>query len=662
MQNLTISEIISNIQDCICFEANYNNSFQIKILEYVPYVCAAIHNGHQFRTELESKCNLTEQERYYEEDPFTGDFIKSLPITLIGNDSRYEYDLNKSEDECIYETAWDKEVWNTRLTKQDKEISLQKHRDFYKVVNALISKLEKDFGSVVVYDIHSYNHQRHEKTYTFNLGIENINKPKYNRIISYWKSQLQGIKIRKVNADVSVNHIFYGRGYFLRFISERFSNTLVLATEVKKVFMDELTGQDYPIVIQNIAKGLKNAILTNSQFFINAHAQINIKRKSTLLNSDHQPELLKLDKQLFRLAKNFELLSFVNPINIESEKRRFFKNKYTENPLFRYKPLTINPFDFKSKIYSLKVNTIDDIHIRQVYSDIIDAYAGKADILANLGNEKFMYNSLAYFGEPSPRDIANANFLLYCHELNGFQNMETLDIKEVSELFKSEGTKYGFKYKVNVVPNIASDVLVLNSKQTLLIKKSAQFTEIRLKALLNHEVGVHMVTTMNAQQQPLNFLRLGLPRNTYTQEGLAVVSEMLSGNLTITRLQELGLRVLAVDSLTNGNDFKTTFQFLLETYRPNPDKLFYLVTRVYRGGGLTKDYLYLRGFRKVLQLMANGDNITNLFLGKTTHHYLTILNEFVDRGILNTPKYKCPVFETPEATDPILKYLTDSIR
>jgi N-formylglutamate amidohydrolase len=126
MQNLTISEIISNIQNRICFEATFNNSFQIKILEYVPFVCAAIHNGHHLRTELERKCNLTQQERYYEEDPFTGEFIKSLSITLIGNDSRYEYDLNRPEEECIYETAWDKEIWNTKLTKKAKPIKNQR--------------------------------------------------------------------------------------------------------------------------------------------------------------------------------------------------------------------------------------------------------------------------------------------------------------------------------------------------------------------------------------------------------------------------------------------------------------------------------------------------------------------------------------------------------
>lgn len=662
MQSLTISEILSNIQQGVCFEATCNGAFQIKVLEYVPFVCAAIHDGHQFRPELEAKCLLSEQSRYFEEDPYTGDFIKSLPITLIGNDSRFEYDLNRAPEDCIYEEAWGNKVWSSPLTEEDKAVSLNKHKDFYTVVNALIAKLEADFGSVIVYDIHSYNYQRHDKTYAFNLGIENINKLKYNRVISYWKRQLQGIKVRKVNADVSVNHLFYGRGYFLKYITEHYSNTLVLATEVKKVFMDELKGQAFPVVIENISKGLKTAILENSKFFINVHSQIKVKRRSTLLNSDLQPELKKLDRQLFQLARNFEILGMINPVNIESEKRRFFKSNFSVNPVFKYRPLTLNPYDFKSKVYRLNVEAIDDIHIKQVYADIIDAYADKADMLANIGTEKFLYSSLRYFGKPSLQDIQNAQFLLYCNELPNFENEEFIDISEVRDHFAREGEKYGFNYKVDIVSNIASDVLVLNAKQTLQIKKAAKFTSSKLNALLNHEVGVHMVTTKNAQLQPLNFLRLGLPRNTYTQEGLAIMSEMLSGSLTVSRLHTLGLRVLAVDSLTNGNDFFTTYQNLLELYKPDPEKLYYLVTRVYRGGGFTKDYLYLRGFRRVLQMMAAGTNIDNLFLGKTTHHYLPVLNELVDRGILHKIKYKCPVFEKPEKAEPILKYLTDSIK
>jgi len=42
------------------------------------------------------------------------------------------------------------------------------------------------------------------------------------------------------------NDVFSGRGYNAEYISTHFSNTLVLPTEIKKVYCDELTGDTYP--------------------------------------------------------------------------------------------------------------------------------------------------------------------------------------------------------------------------------------------------------------------------------------------------------------------------------------------------------------------------------------------------------------------------------
>jgi len=662
MQKLSLEQILSHIEQGECFEASFNDDFFIKIQEYVPYVCTAIHAGSRFRKELEDICLLSKAERYFEEDPHTEKFIQSLPITLVGNDSRYEYDLNRDPENAIYDVAWGKQVWKRALTEEERQISLQKHANFYTVVRALVKNLEKDFGAALVYDIHSYNYQRHPVSYLFNIGIENIDVKRYNSQLSYWKRELMKIKVKRVQTDVSVNHIFFGRGYLLKLVQQEFNHTLVLATEVKKVFMNELTGEAYPLVIQSISKGLKSAIINNAQHYINTKANYDVKRKNTLLSSDLQPELIKLDKELYKLAKNFEVLGFVNPLNIEQEKRKFFRSKFTVNPDFRYKPLTIDPHVFKSKMYRLNVDALEDIHIRQVYIDIIRSYTDKVDLLNTLGTENFLYNSLRYFGEPSQQDISNASFLLYMKELPQFENEPKLDTKEVKSRFKAEGQRYGFEFNVQEVSHIPSDALVINSKKLLMLKKGATFTETRLRALLNHEIGVHMVTTMNAQNQPLNFLSLGLPRNTYTQEGLAIMSELLSGCLSIGRMKELGLRVLAVNSMTRGNDFKTTYEFLKDEYDVDENKLFYLVTRVYRGGGFTKDYLYLKGFRKILEMKGRGVNLDNLFLGKTTHTHLTILNELVDRGILNAPTYRCHSFEEPVEMDPILKYLTDSLK
>ena len=662
MQNLKLSEIIANIEQGVCFEATHEHDFYIKIQEYVPYVCAAIHDGHRLRKELEDNCLLSEEERLFEEDPFTGEFIQSLPITLIGGDSRYEYDLNRDEDNCLYDIAWGKKVWKNDLTEEEKEKSLQKHRNFYAVARALIKKLESDFKAVIVYDIHSYNYKRHTTSYLFNIGVENIDVKRYNSQISYWKKKLLEIQGPKFTSEVSVNHIFYGRGQLLKLVKNEFSHTLVLATEVKKVFMNEDTGERYPLVVQSIAKGLKRAILSNSKHYINSFSNINIKKKSSLLYGGLHPELLDLDKKLFSQLRNFELLSLVNPINVERERSKFFKGGFRKNPSFKYRPLTMDPHLFKSKMYRLDVDSLEDVHIRQMYIDIIRAYADKVDMINSIGSEAFLYNSLRYFGEPSAVDISNAKFLLYTQELPQFLNEEPLPMSDVVHAFKAEGERYGFDFKVEVLDNIPSKALVINSKKTAYLKKGAEFTATELKSLIHHEVGVHMVTTMNAMEQPLKFLSLGLPRNTHTQEGLAILAEMLCGALTIKRLRELGLRVLAVQSLSSGNDFKHTFQMLLEEYKVDPTMLFYLVTRVYRGGGFTKDYLYLSGFSQILKMYKNGVKLDNLFLGKTTHSYLTILNEFVDRGILNPPAFKSHPFEQPEKEDPILDYLTTTLQ
>ena len=71
------------------------------------------------RESMKSKCALSELQRWKEEDPLTGDFISSMPIKIIPNDSRYEYDLNRKPTECIYkDKAWGQVVWKKKLARQ----------------------------------------------------------------------------------------------------------------------------------------------------------------------------------------------------------------------------------------------------------------------------------------------------------------------------------------------------------------------------------------------------------------------------------------------------------------------------------------------------------------------------------------------------------------
>ena len=75
-------------------------------------------------------------------------------------------------------------------------------------------------------------------------------------------------------------------------------------------------------------------------------------------------------------------------------------------------------------------------------------------------------------------------------------------------LNKSHSFEWLFKKRV------IFQVIVLNSKKTILINPNARFIQKDVNALIEHEIGVQMVTTQNSIEQNLKLFNLGLPINT----------------------------------------------------------------------------------------------------------------------------------------------------
>lgn len=273
MQRLSVEEIISKINKAETFYAvSSDYSFILKIDTYVPYLCAAIHDGHQFRKELWEDCLHSEYDRWYEEDPETKRMIDAQPMVLASMDSRFEYDLNRTPEEAVFVTAWGKQLWKTPLSEEQQERSITKHQNFYKVVDALLDQLEHQFKHCVVYDMHSYNWQRWDREVpTWNLGTTNINNDKFGDQVELWRKSLSEIKLpNNIKQTAKINDTFFGNGYFLKYISAKFENTLVLATEIAKVYCDEYQQIIYPEVVDAVRNELKIRIPYHAEQFIKA--------------------------------------------------------------------------------------------------------------------------------------------------------------------------------------------------------------------------------------------------------------------------------------------------------------------------------------------------------------------------------------------------------
>ena len=274
MERLSIDAIISKINNEETFHAVAEDySFTLKIDDYVHYVCGAVHDGHQFRKELWENCIHTEYERWFEEDPETKNMVISHPIVIAGCDSRFEYDLNRTPEEAVFETAWGKQLWKQPLPENQKQKSLNKHENFYKVVHALISKLEEKFDVCIVYDMHSYNWKRWDREVpTWNLGTSNLDNNRFGADIESWRQSLSEIQFpHNIKQTSKINDTFQGNGYFLKFITKNFKNTLVLATEIAKIYCDELSQIIYPEVVTAVENQLSSKLKFHAEDYLKRH-------------------------------------------------------------------------------------------------------------------------------------------------------------------------------------------------------------------------------------------------------------------------------------------------------------------------------------------------------------------------------------------------------
>jgi hypothetical protein len=125
------------------------------------------------------------------------------------------------------------------------------------------------------------------------------------------------------------------------------------------------------------------------------------------------------------------------------------------------------------------------------------------------------------------------------------------------------------------------------------------------------------------------------------------------------RLRTLAVRVLAVNSMLKEQDFYQTYSYLADELGLDKDMAFTTTTRVYRGGGFTKDHLYLAGFIEMLH-QAQQRSLDNLLIGKCSWKYHDLIDELVERKWLQPPHYRFDVSDS--SIEPVLMYLIDSLQ
>lgn len=370
--------------------------------------------------------------------------------------------------------------------------------------------------------------------------------------------------------------------------------------------------------------------------------------------------LIEFDSEFFDITKTINILSAVNPTNFDQQKKTFFDSHFSIEPEFTYDGIKLDVFATKRRLLNLPLENVADEDLSEIYFDTINSYLDKVDQFNSIGTSDFIYDSLRYFGEPTQKDIGNAKFILHLPGNLNEENEEVLKFEEIKQILVDFAEVNDLPYNLKIEENMIANALV--SGNTIKLNKNAKLSVSDTNALAQHEIGVHLVTTLNAKNQPLRILEIGNPLNTMTQEGLAILSEYLSDNLTIKRLKILALRVVAVQSMIKEKSFRKSFSLLKEEYGASNDIAFAVCSRIYRGGGFVKDYLYMQGFHKMLNAYENEPNFDLLFAGKTSIDYLPQITNLIEKGILQKPQYVSAIFKQPESLSEIKQYIAHAIK
>ena len=234
-----------------------------------PIVCTAIHNGHDVSKKVLKNLAVSENIRLMEEDPYTEKFTHFSSNTIIGRTSRFEVDLNRSVEKCIYmkpEDSWG--IQTRKETPSDLVISqsLEKYHEFYTLAKRHFTQLEKKFGKFFVYDIHSYNHHRKEQEANFDdpklnpeiiIGTNNMPE-KWFPLVDTIQNKLISFDYFGRSLDARINVKFIG-GHFSRWIHNNFpGSACCIAIEFKKIWMDEWTDEIYEDKLNKLIEALNS--------------------------------------------------------------------------------------------------------------------------------------------------------------------------------------------------------------------------------------------------------------------------------------------------------------------------------------------------------------------------------------------------------------------
>lgn len=430
------------------------------------------------------------------------------------------------------------------------------------------------------------------------------------------------------------------------------TGTLILGIAIPSLFSDAESRQEYPLFFRRTRRKFAQVIKQAAYEFVRVQSDNKFEHYLMLGKTRLDNLVRSADSRISAICERMDFIQRITPVNSNEEWLKFKQNKFLKLPDFTYRLISLDPELEKRKLFNIPIENIEHPTLAFLLRDKRMELEKQLIMLEERGTPKFLFTSCSIFGDIDD-DLKETAISLLTDDLPNEQTEDaTVNAVEFALAAETELDKYRPLFPhLHLSAKIKDNVngLIVSGAE-LSISKHLSISKSRMEALIQHEVGTHILTYCNGHTQPLALMYAGFAGYEQTQEGMAVLSEYLVGGLNLNRLKLLAARVIAVDTLLGGADFIETFNTLTGKYRFKSKTAFNISMRVHRGGGYTKDAIYLKGLMELLSFIKQGGILPQLYGGKFALEHLPLIDELTHLRILQKPKLPA-YLDTAEAKE-----------
>lgn len=436
----------------------------------------------------------------------------------------------------------------------------------------------------------------------------------------------------------------------------------VITLRFAPIYKVPQSSEVYPELRDRLVANLFDAVLQSAADFARIATCLEPASHRALGRRVFVDAVQRADRAIDEIARRFDFLLAVTPINSEDAWSEFKSSNFERAPHFLYRPLAFNIADSKKALFAINLDRFEDPVLTTLYREKQTELDQQLSMLSARGERQFVELGRALYRSIEPRLSQAAHDILQATAgSQSGDDSDTVDYRFLERRAKIMIDRYatqskGFAASVAVRDDLPAGMMVSNGQ--LLISRHSAMAKGRVEALLSHEVGVHLLTYFNGSGHGLQIFRSGLAGYEGVQEGLAVLAEYLSGGMTVARLRLLAARVCAVAGMLDGASFVDTFALLHHKHGFSDRNAFNIALRVHRGGGLAKDAIYLRGLLELLDHLSRGGVLDSFWMGKIASSHLSVMQELSLRGLLGPPQTLPQFLDAPGADQRLARLKT----